>query len=215
MTTLIQAIRGMRDIIPPHTRQWQHLETAVRQVMEGYGYQEMRLPIVEATELFQRSIGEVTDIVSKEMYTFSDRNGDSLTLRPEGTAGCVRAVIGNGLLDSPRRLWYQGAMFRRERPQKERYRQFHQVGVEVFGLPGPDIDIEMILLTARLWQNLGINNLELQINTLGTPKERLDYRKVLVAYFQEHYAELDTESCQRLEHNPLRILDSKIPICNS
>ncbi|KOR32531.1 histidinol dehydrogenase [Achromatium sp. WMS3] len=211
MKPLMQAVRGMHDIIPPQTFQWQRLEEAIHQIMDCYGYQEIRLPMVEATELFKRSIGEITDIVSKEMYTFSDINGDSLTLRPEGTAGCVRAVINNGLLDVPRRLWYRGAMFRRERPQKGRYRQFHQVGAEVFGLAGPDIDIELILMTARLWKNLGLKNLQLQINTLGTPEERLNYRKILVAYFQEHYSELDAESQQRLEHNPLRILDSKNP----
>jgi len=207
----LQAIRGMHDILPQQVRLWQRLEDSVRQVMGGYGYQEIRMPIVEATELFKRSIGEVTDIVEKEMYTFDDRNGDSLTLRPEGTAGCVRAVIENGLLDLPRRLWYQGPMFRHERPQKGRYRQFHQIGVEVFGLPGPDIDLELILLTTRLWRVLGLGGLDLQLNTLGTPAERLRYREVLVAYLRDHHARLDEDSRRRLDSNPLRILDTKNP----
>lgn len=211
MTTRFQAIRGMHDILPPQIQWWQQVEAVIRQIMHSYNYQEIRLPIVETTELFQHSIGEVTDIVEKEMYSFVDRNGDSLTLRPEGTAGCVRAVIENSLLDSPRRLWYQGPMFRHERPQKGRYRQFHQFGVEIFGLPGPDIDLELIVLTARLWRTLGLQDVELQLNTLGTPNERNLYRTALVTYLRDHYSTLDEDSRRRLERNPLRILDTKNP----
>ncbi len=211
MATKLQAIRGMHDLLPENTPLWQHLESRVRDLMRRYGYSEIRMPIVEVTELFKRSIGEVTDIVEKEMYSFDDRNGDSLTLRPEGTAGCVRAVIENGLLSQARRLWYQGPMFRHERPQKGRYRQFHQIGVEVFGLDGPDIDLEVILLTARLWKELGLRGLELQINTLGTAEERVRYRKQLVDYLRENHAQLDADSRRRLETNPLRILDTKNP----
>ncbi len=211
MAKKIQAIRGMHDILPEQTRLWQLMEAHMRGVMGRYGYSEIRMPIVEVTELFKRSIGEVTDIVEKEMYSFEDRNGDGLTLRPEGTAGCVRAVIENGLLDQPRRLWYQGPMFRHERPQKGRYRQFQQIGLEVFGLAGPDIDQEVILLTARLWQELGLEGLELQLNTLGTPEERSHYRAELVSYLRDHFEQLDGESRRRLETNPLRILDTKNP----
>ncbi len=211
MAANLQAIRGMHDILPAQVSRWQRLERTLDLLMGRYGYQEIRMPIVELTELFKRSIGEVTDIVEKEMYSFTDRNGDGLTLRPEGTAGCVRAVLENGLLDQPRRLWYQGPMFRHERPQKGRYRQFHQVGVEAFGLPGPDIDLELILLTARLWKELGLTGLELQINSLGTPDERAVYRDTLVDYLQGHYETLDEDSRRRLETNPLRILDSKNP----
>ncbi len=211
MAAKLQAIRGMHDLLPEITPLWQHLESRVRDVMHRYAYSEIRMPIVEVTELFKRSIGEVTDIVEKEMYSFNDRNGDSLTLRPEGTAGCVRAVIENGLLNQPRRLWYQGPMFRHERPQKGRYRQFHQVGVEVFGLDGPDIDLEVIMLTARLWKELGLTGLELQINTLGTAEERAQYRGELVNYLREHHEQLDEDSRRRLETNPLRILDTKNP----
>jgi histidyl-tRNA synthetase len=207
----IQAIRGMKDLLPQQSALWQMLEERIGNLMRRYGYQEIRMPIVEATELFKRSIGEVTDIVEKEMYTFQDRNGDSLTLRPEGTAGCVRAVMENGLLDQPRRLWYQGPMFRHERPQKGRYRQFHQVGVEVFGLDGPDVDQEVILMTARLWKELGLEGLELQINTLGTAAERLRYREELVIYLRDRFDQLDQDSRRRLDSNPLRILDSKNP----
>jgi histidyl-tRNA synthetase len=207
----IQAIRGMKDLLPQQSALWQMLEERIGDLMRRYGYQEIRMPIVEATELFKRSIGEVTDIVEKEMYTFQDRNGDSLTLRPEGTAGCVRAVMENGLLDQPRRLWYQGPMFRHERPQKGRYRQFHQVGVEVFGLDGPDVDQEVILMTARLWKELGLEGLELQINTLGTAAERLRYREELVVYLRDRFDRLDEDSRRRLDSNPLRILDSKNP----
>lgn len=212
MVKQIQAIRGMKDILPQQTPVWQFLEDRVRSVLSRYGYAEIRMPIVEMTDLFKRSIGEVTDIVEKEMYTFEDRNGDSLTLRPEGTAGCVRAGLENGLIfNQTQRLWYQGPMFRHERPQKGRYRQFHQIGVETFGYPGPDIDLELILITARIWRELGLKDLELQINTLGTAEERANYRDQLVNYFKQHPDALDEESKRRLESNPLRILDSKNP----
>ncbi|WP_347989677.1 histidine--tRNA ligase [Methylomonas sp. AM2-LC] len=209
----LQAIRGMHDILPEHSPRWQWLEAKAKQVLSAYGYQEIRLPIVEKTELFKRSIGEVTDIVEKEMYTFDDRNGDSLTLRPEGTAGCLRACLEHGLLhNQSQRLWYYGPMFRHERPQKGRYRQFYQLGVETYGMPGPDIDAEIILLTDRLWKNLGIRNkVELQINSLGTSAERASYRDILVTYFKQHIELLDEDSLRRLESNPLRILDSKNP----
>ncbi len=209
----IQAIRGMKDILPDETPEWRHLEEVVRQLLDAYGYHEIRMPLVEKTELFKRSIGEVTDIVEKEMYTFEDRNGDLLTLRPEGTAGCVRAGIENGLLHNQvQRLWYRGPMFRHERPQKGRYRQFHQIGVEVFGLEGPDIDAEHILMTARLWKMLGLSDsVELQINSLGSLESRKAYRDILVEYLWEHVTELDEDSRRRLESNPLRVLDSKNP----
>lgn len=209
----IQAIRGMHDILPEQSPYWHWLESKARQVLGAYGYQEIRLPIVEKTELFKRSIGEVTDIVEKEMYTFDDRNGDSLTLRPEGTAGCLRACLEHGLLhNQSHRLWYYGPMFRHERPQKGRYRQFYQLGVETYGMPGPDVDVEMILLTDRLWKKIGIRDkVELQINSLGTSEERAAYRSTLVSYFQQHLAVLDEDSLRRLETNPLRILDSKNP----
>lgn len=209
----IQAIRGMHDILPDQSSQWQALENAVRNVLSAYAYQEIRLPIVEKTELFKRSIGEVTDIVEKEMYTFDDRNGDSLTLRPEGTAGCLRACLEHGLLhNQTHRLWYYGPMFRHERPQKGRYRQFYQFGVESYGMPGPDIDAELILLTDRLWKNLGIRDkLVLQINSLGTSAERLLYRAKLIDYFNQYLEILDEDSLRRLNSNPLRILDSKNP----
>ncbi|WAR45445.1 histidine--tRNA ligase [Methylomonas rapida] len=209
----IQAIRGMHDILPEQSPYWQWLEHNARQVLAAYGYQEIRLPIVEKTELFKRSIGEVTDIVEKEMYTFDDRNGDSLTLRPEGTAGCLRACLEHGLLhNQTHRLWYYGPMFRHERPQKGRYRQFYQLGVETYGMPGPDVDAEMILLTDRLWKKLGIRDkVELQLNSLGTTEERAAYRGKLVEYFKQHIDVLDEDSRRRLETNPLRILDSKNP----
>ncbi|MDT8384877.1 MAG: histidine--tRNA ligase [Gammaproteobacteria bacterium] len=209
---LIQAIRGMNDITPDDTPYWQQLESTIRTVLASYGYQEIRFPIVEKTELFKRSIGEVTDIVEKEMYTFEDRNGDSLTMRPEGTAPCVRASIQNGLLHNQlQRLWYMGPMFRHERPQKGRYRQFHQVGVETFGMAGPDVDAELIFMTARFWQQLGLDGLELQINSLGTKQSRAAYRQQLVAYLNQHLDVLDEDSLRRLDSNPLRILDSKNP----
>ncbi len=213
MSKNIQAIRGMHDILPEQSSLWQFLESTLRETLRAYGYREIRTPILERTELFKRSIGEVTDIVEKEMYTFEDRNGDSLTLRPENTAGCVRAGIENGLLyNQVQRLWYTGPMFRHERPQKGRYRQFHQIGAEAFGLPGPDIDAELILMSARMWRALGIDDIvELELNSLGTAEERAVYRNVLVGYFRQHEAALDEDSRRRLESNPLRILDSKNP----
>ncbi|WP_297813848.1 histidine--tRNA ligase [uncultured Methylophaga sp.] len=211
MADIIRSIRGMNDLLPDVTPYWQAVENSLKAVLSGYGYQEIRFPIVEKTELFKRSIGEVTDIVEKEMYTFDDRNGDSLTLRPEGTAGCVRAAMQNGLLNQTQRLWYMGPMFRHERPQKGRYRQFHQVGVEAFGFDGPDIDAEMILMTARLWKELGLTGISLQINSLGSTEARLAYRQELVKYFEAHQAQLDEDSQRRLHSNPLRILDSKNP----
>ncbi|WP_455207959.1 histidine--tRNA ligase [Kaarinaea lacus] len=212
MSKIIQAIRGMNDITPDSTAVWRTLENIVKQTIASYGYQELRFPIVEKTELFARSIGEVTDIVEKEMYSFEDRNGDSLTLRPEGTAGCVRACIENSLLHGQsQRLWYIGPMFRHERPQKGRYRQFHQVGVEAFGMQGPDIDAELIAMSARIWKRLGLNDLELQINSLGSAESRRAYRDILVDYFASHQSTLDEDSQRRLHSNPLRILDSKNP----
>ena len=213
MSKSIQAIRGMNDILPGETPRWQFVENVFRELMGSYGYDEIRLPSLEKTELFKRSIGEVTDIVEKEMYTFEDRNGDSLTLRPEGTAGCVRACIQNGLLhNQTQRLWYMGPMYRHERPQKGRYRQFHQLGVETFGFEGPDIDTELIAMTARLWRKLGMSEeVSLEINSLGSAAARLTYREILVGYLQQHREQLDEDSLRRLETNPLRILDSKNP----
>jgi histidyl-tRNA synthetase len=212
MAKNIQAIRGMHDILPEQSALWQFVEDRVRDTLDRYGYREMRTPILEMTELFRRSIGEVTDIVEKEMYTFEDRNGDSLTLRPEGTASCVRAGIENGLLHNQvQRIWYRGPMFRHERPQKGRYRQFHQMGVEAYGLDGPDIDIEIILIARRFWQALGLEGLSLQLNTLGTAAERESYRGELVGYLSARRDQLDEDSLRRLETNPLRILDSKNP----
>ncbi len=213
MAKLIQAIRGMNDILPEQTPYWQYVESTFRKLMQSYGYQEIRMPIVESTALFKRSIGEVTDIVEKEMYTFEDRNGDSLTLRPEGTACCVRATMQHGLLHNQiQRLWYTGPMFRHERPQKGRYRQFHQFGVETFGLSGPDIDAELILMSHRLWKNLGMSDdVTLELNSLGSSEARQQYREVLVKYFESHQDELDEDSQRRLHTNPLRILDSKNP----
>ena len=212
MAKTIQAVRGMNDILPEESATWQFLEDTLRRVIRSYGYQEIRLPLLEKTELFRRSIGEVTDIVEKEMYTFDDRNGDSLTLRPEGTAGCVRACMEHGLLhNQTRRLWYAGPMFRHERPQKGRYRQFHQIGVEAFGMTGPDIDAEVILMTARFWRALGLDHAVLQLNSLGTVEARAGYREALVGYLQGRQAELDEDSRRRLQSNPLRILDSKNP----
>jgi len=212
MATTLQAVRGMHDILPAEGRYFTHLETIAREILTGYGYEEIRLPLVESTELFKRTIGEVTDIVEKEMYTFEDRNGDSLSLRPEGTAGCVRAGIEHGRLHNQvQRLWYGGAMFRHERPQKGRYRQFHQIGVETFGMAGPDIEAELLFMTARLWRRLGIEGLVLQINSLGTPAVRAAYREQLVVYLGAHQDALDEDSRRRLQSNPLRILDSKNP----
>jgi histidyl-tRNA synthetase len=211
MALSIQAIRGMHDILPEEVMLWQTLEDRARQVLESYGYAEIRTPTVELTELFKRSIGEVTDIVEKEMYSFLDRNGDSLTLRPEGTASCVRAAIEHGLLTQPQRVWYRGPMFRHERPQRGRYRQFHQIGAEVFGLAGPDIDQELILVTRRIWTSIGLTDLRLQINTLGDPEERTAYRRELVRYLEGNAHALDEDSRRRLQTNPLRVLDSKNP----
>nr|WP_239549602.1 histidine--tRNA ligase [Alloalcanivorax marinus] len=203
----------MNDVLPEQTPLWQWLEQRARTVLAAYGYREIRMPIVERTELFARGIGEVTDIVEKEMYTFEDRSGDSLTLRPEGTAGCVRAAEEHGLLyNQTQRLWYTGPMFRHERPQAGRYRQFHQIGVETFGMEGPDIDAEVILLTARLWKDLGLaDQVTLELNTLGDPDDRARYRDALVAFLREHRERLDEDSKNRLERNPLRVLDSKDP----
>lgn len=213
MSKLIQAIRGMNDILPEQSCYWSLLESVCREVVTAYGFQEIRLPILESTPLFKRGIGEATDIVEKEMYTFSDRNGDSLTLRPEGTAGCVRAGIEHGLFyNQIQRLWYLGPMFRYERPQKGRYRQFHQLGVEAYGMPGPAIDAEVILLSQRLLRALGLlDHVTLQINTLGSVESRATYRAELVNYFKRHHNALDEDSVRRLESNPLRILDSKNP----
>ncbi|MCH4810761.1 histidine--tRNA ligase [Vreelandella neptunia] len=209
----IQAIRGMNDLLPSDSPRWQFFEAKVRQLMLRYGFNEIRTPIVEQTALFARSIGEVTDIVEKEMYTFDDRNSESLTLRPEGTASCVRAAMEHGLLyNQTQRLWYQGPMFRYERPQKGRYRQFHQIGIEAFGFDGPDIDAEVILLSARLWQELGLmEHVTLELNSLGSSEARAAYRDTLVAYFEQHLDVLDEDSKRRLTSNPLRILDSKNP----
>ena len=213
MANNIQAIRGMHDVLPDQTPLWQKTEQTIREVLAAYGYSEIRMPIVEKTELFKRSIGEVTDIVEKEMYTFDDRNGDSLTLRPEGTAGCLRACLEHGLLQNQsHRLWYYGPMYRHERPQKGRYRQFIQLGVEAYGMPGADIDAELILIMDRLWKRLGIRDkVSLQLNSLGTIDERLAYREHLVSYFEQHLDKLDEDSLRRLKTNPLRILDSKNP----
>ena len=213
MAKTIQAIRGMNDCLPEISGTWQKVESVLRQVVANYGYQEIRTPIVESTDLFKRSIGEVTDIVEKEMYTFEDRNGDSLTLRPEGTASCVRAGNEHGLLyNQQQRLWYMGPMFRHERPQKGRYRQFHQFGVETYGIDGPDIDLEVILLSARFWKAFGIEkHVKLQVNTLGSNEARAAYRDTLVEFLKAREDQLDEDSRRRLETNPLRVLDSKNP----
>ena len=207
----LQSIRGMNDLLPEQSATWQYLERTVAEVLGRYSYREIRFPILEQTELFKRAVGEVTDIVEKEMYSFEDRNGDSLSLRPEGTAGCVRACTENGLLhNQTQRLWYTGPMFRHERPQKGRLRQFHQIGVEAFGLNGPDIDSELLLLTARLWKTLKINHaVTLQINSLGTSADRAQYRAALVEYLSARQDSLDEDSQRRLLSNPMRILDSK------
>ncbi|MES2918409.1 MAG: histidine--tRNA ligase [Pseudomonadota bacterium] len=220
MSQKITAIRGFNDILPVPTKDnpivtglCQEVEATLQDLMRAYGYQEIRLPIVESTPLFKRAIGEVTDIVEKEMYSFLDRSEESLTLRPEGTAGCVRACLEHGLTyNQTQRLWYTGPMFRYERPQKGRYRQFHQFGVETFGMTGPDIDAELILMTARLWQQLGLTQVvRLELNTLGESAERADFRAALVAYLEQHKDKLDADSQRRLGSNPLRILDSKSP----
>jgi histidyl-tRNA synthetase len=209
----IQAIRGMNDILPEQSLSWQYLESCFRRIVHSYGYQEIRFPIVEQTPLFKRSIGEVTDIVEKEMYSFEDRNGDSLTLRPEGTAGCVRAADQHGLLyNQQQRLWYTGPMFRHERPQKGRYRQFHQFGIETFGMAGPDVDVELICLTAALWQELGLTeHLVLEINNIGSAEDRNVYAKTLTSYLESKQELLDDDARRRMHTNPMRVLDSKNP----
>ncbi len=212
MSKQIQPVRGMNDVLPAQSGVWQHVERVARGLFEAYGYEEIRVPIVEHTELFKRSIGEYTDIVEKEMYTFQDLGGDSLTLRPEATAGIVRAAISNGLLRGARlKLWCQGPMFRHEKPQKGRYRQFHQLDVEAIGFAGPDVDVELIALTARLWRELKVSRVRLLINSLGTPAARAVYRERLVEYLRARESELDEDSQRRLQGNPLRILDSKNP----
>ena len=202
----------MHDVLPEQSAHWQYLENTIKSVVQSYGYRELRVPIVEKTELFKRTIGEVTDIVEKEMYTFEDRNGESLTLRPEGTAGVVRSGVEQGFLyNQVQRLWYIGPMFRHERPQKGRYRQFHQLGVEAFGMAGPDIDAELIFISHRLWKQLGLTGLRLEINSLGTAEARARYKDILVDYLKRHEGDLDEDSKRRLGSNPLRILDSKNP----
>jgi len=209
----IQAIRGMNDYLPADTALWQRIEGVLKQTLASYGYSEIRLPLVEQTPLFKRAIGEITDVVEKEMYTFEDRNGESLTLRPEGTAGCVRAGIEHGLLyNQEQRLWYMGPMFRYERPQKGRYRQFYQIGVEVFGLQGPDIDAELIMLNARWWKALGISeHVRLELNSIGSLEARAHYRDALVAFLEQHKEVLDEDCKRRMYTNPMRVLDTKNP----
>jgi len=210
MSRNIPPVTGMKDVLAADIGLWQHVETAARAVMDAYGYQEIRVPVVEHTELFKRAIGEFTDVVEKEMYTFTDQGGDSLTLRPEATAGIVRAAISNGLLRGARlKLWCQGPMFRHEKPQKGRFRQFNQVDLEAIGFAGPDVDIEIIALTARLWKLLGLTRVKLQINSLGTSESRKAYRELLQNYFRQHLDALDADGKRRLDGNPLRILDSK------
>jgi len=214
MSNALRAVRGMNDLLPADAPLWAYFEQTIRDWLKSYGYREMRTPILEHTGLFKRAIGEVTDIVEKEMYTFVDAlNGESMTLRPEGTASCVRATIEHNLLfDGGKRLWYSGPMFRHERPQKGRYRQFHQVGVEALGFAGPDLDIEHLMMTARLWKKLGLAEfIQLEINSLGGPESRASHRQKLVEYFTAHADELDADSQRRLQTNPLRILDSKNP----
>ncbi len=212
MSEKLQAIRGMSDILPHETGRWQFVERKITDILNNYGYQEIRMPLLEKTELFARSIGEQTDIVAKEMYSFEDRNGDSLTLRPEGTASCVRAGLEHGLFhNQTQKLWYMGPMFRHERPQKGRQRQFHQIGVEAFGFDGPDIDAEQIMLSARLWSEFGLKDITLQLNSLGTTQARAGYREILIDYFSKNEKQLDEDSQRRLHTNPLRILDSKNP----
>ncbi|MBB5212130.1 histidine--tRNA ligase [Microbulbifer hydrolyticus] len=208
----LRAIRGMNDLLPTQSPVWQYVESTLSELFARYGYSEIRTPLLEATQLFARAVGEATDIVEKEMYTFDDKSGDSVTLRPEGTAGTVRAAVQNNLLIQPQRLWYFGPMFRYERPQKGRLRQFHQFGVEVFGIEGPDIDAEMLMMTARIWKQLGIaDHVSLQLNSLGNSESRAAYRDALVEYLSARKDQLDEDSQRRLERNPLRILDSKNP----
>ena len=212
MAKSLKSIRGMHDVLPEDSPRWQAFEAKIRRLMTAYSYSEIRTPIVESTDLFCRSIGEVTDIVEKEMYTFEDRNGDLLTLRPEGTASCVRSGIQHGILHNQiRRLWYMGPMFRHERPQKGRYRQFQQLGVETFGIADADIDAELIIMSARLWRELGLKDLRLELNTLGSAESRAKYREVLVEYLETHRDQLDEDSLRRVYKNPLRVLDSKNP----
>jgi len=213
MSNKIQAIRGMNDVLPEQSPLWEFFEDTVREVFRRYGYQNIRTPIVERTELFVRGVGEVTDIVEKEMYSFTDAmNGDALSLRPEGTAPTVRAALEHNLLyNGPQRLWYSGPLFRHERPQKGRYRQYHTFGAEVLGLPGPDVDIELLVMARRLWRELRVEGVQLQINTIGSAAERRAFRECLIAYFESHRALLDEDATRRLHTNPLRILDSKNP----
>ncbi|HMB72496.1 MAG TPA: histidine--tRNA ligase [Gammaproteobacteria bacterium] len=212
MAELIQPVRGMNDILSAAAPLWERLETAAARIFRAYGYTQVRLPVLERTELFSRSIGELTDIVEKEMYTFEDRNGDSLTLRPEATASVVRACLSNGLLhNQQQKLWTAGPMFRREKPQKGRYRQFHQLSVEALGYAEPETDAELIMMSARLWQALGIAHVSLELNSLGTPESRSAYRELLTRYLRDNEAALDADSRRRLERNPMRILDSKNP----
>jgi histidyl-tRNA synthetase len=213
MSQTLQAVRGMNDILPEEAELWEQFEDVIRDWLNAYGYKPIRMPLVEPTSLFTRAIGEVTDIVEKEMYSFEDAlNGEKLTLRPEGTASCVRAVLEHNLLyDGPKRLWYHGPMFRHERPQKGRYRQFHQIGVEALGFAGPNIDAEQILMTARLWDDLGLDDMRLELNSLGSTDERQQHRAALIAYFESHAEELDGDAKRRLHSNPLRILDTKNP----
>ena len=212
MAELIQPVRGMNDVLPDKAPLWDRVEGTAAELFAGYGYQRMRLPVLEHTELFSRSIGELTDIVEKEMYTFDDRNGDSVTLRPEATAGVVRASLSNGLLhNQQQKLWCSGPMFRREKPQKGRDRHFHQLSVEAIGFAEPEIDAELIALSARLWRELGLTSAKLELNSIGTLESRQGYKQVLVEYFSAHRELLDEDSLRRLDRNPLRILDSKNP----
>ncbi|WP_097355758.1 histidine--tRNA ligase [Candidatus Enterovibrio escicola] len=213
MAKIIQAIRGMNDCLPTKSALWQRVEGTIKEILHTYGYSEIRTPIVEMTNLFYRAIGEVTDVVEKELYTFQDRNGDSLSLRPEGTASCVRAGMENGLFhNQEQRLWYMGSMFRHERPQKGRYRQFHQFGVEVFGLTGPDVDAELIMITACIWRALGIiDDVHLELNSIGSFETRANYREALVAFLQQHESVLDDDCKRRMHTNTLRVFDTKVP----
>jgi len=216
MNSPIRSIRGMNDILPQDIHFWHTLESTAGQVFSAYGFEQIRLPLLEKTEVFTRGIGAATDVVAKEMYSFDDRNDESLSLRPEGTAGVVRAALQNGLLYGPvRRLWYSGAMFRYERPQKGRSRQFHQIGAELFGAPGADADAEILMLGTQLWQRLGLHNLRLEINSLGNAQERASYRDRLYAFLAAHRNELDEQTNERAERNPLRVLDSKDPAVQS
>lgn len=216
MAEVIQPVRGMNDILLDAAPGWERLEHCAARIFRAYGYAQVRLPILERTELFKRSIGELTDIVEKEMYTFEDRNGDSLTLRPEATASLVRACLSNGLLhNQQQKLWTAGPMFRREKPQKGRYRQFHQLSVEALGFAEAETDAELIVMSARLWQDLGLSHVSLELNSLGTPESRNTYRAILTEYFRSHESDLDADSLRRLERNPLRVLDSKNPSMQS